>query len=136
MKFKVVSIFVVLAFLAGAVTLIAAEGAAKPFVADPKAKDITVIVKIAENGFSPKEITVYEGQKITLEISAPGETNAYTFTLPEFKINKVIEKGKTEKVTFEAGKVGVFSFAATEKETTEKAEGTFVGNLKVEKPTK
>jgi plastocyanin len=134
MKIKAVSLLAVLALVLGTISLFAAETTTKPFVANPNAKDVTVITKIVENGFEPKDVTVYEGQKVTLEISAPGEANAYTFTLPEFKISKVIEKGKTEKVTFEANKVGVFKFAATEKETVEKAEGAFTGNLNVEKP--
>jgi plastocyanin len=136
MKIKAVSLLAVLALILGTISLFAAETTTKPFVADPKAKDVSVMIKIVEGGFNPKEITVYEGQKVTLEISAPGEANAYTFTLPEFKISKVIEKGKTEKVTFEANKLGVFSFAAAEKETIEKAEGAFTGTLKVEKPKK
>jgi cytochrome c oxidase subunit II len=80
----------------------------KPYVADPKAKEVTIDIKAYKYAYDPGDITVYKGQKITLNITALDRKHG--FKLDAYNINVTEEPGKPATVTFVADKVGEFPF--------------------------
>jgi heme/copper-type cytochrome/quinol oxidase subunit 2 len=80
----------------------------KPYVADPKAKEVTIDMKAYKYAFDPGDITVYKGQKITLNITALDRKHG--FKLDAYNINVTEEPGKPATVTFIADKTGEFPF--------------------------
>ncbi len=80
----------------------------KPYVADPKAKEVTIDMKAYRYAYDPGDITVYEGQKITLNITALDHKHG--FKLDAFNINATLPQGEVTTVTFVADKVGEFPF--------------------------
>ena len=82
--------------------------APKPFVADPAAKEVTITMSAYKYAFDPGDITVYEGQKITIVITATDRKHG--FKLDAFNINATLPQGEPVTVTFVADKVGEFPF--------------------------
>jgi heme/copper-type cytochrome/quinol oxidase subunit 2 len=80
----------------------------KPYVADPKAKEVTIDMKAYKYAFDPGDITVYKGQKITINITAVDRKHG--FKLDTYNINVTAEPGKPATVTFVADKTGEFPF--------------------------
>lgn len=80
----------------------------KPYVADPKAKEITIDMKAYKYAFDPGDITVYEGQKITLNITSLDKKHG--FKLDTYDINVTVVPGTVTTVTFVADKTGQFPF--------------------------
>ena len=97
----------VIALAYGAIPAFSAE-TPKPYVADPKAKEVTINMKAHKYAFDPGDITVYQGQKITLNITALDAKHG--FKLDAFNINVTVPKGETMTVTFVADKTGEFPF--------------------------
>ncbi len=83
----------------------------KPFVADPKAKEVTIDMKAYKYAYDPGDITVYEGQKITLVITATDREHG--FKLDAFNLNTKLPQGVPITLTFVADKVGEFPFKCT-----------------------
>jgi cytochrome c oxidase subunit 2 len=86
-------------------------GTPKPFVADPKAKEVTIDIKAYKYAYDPGDITVHEGQKITLIITATDRQHG--FRLDAFNINTKLPQGVPTTITFVADKVGEFPFKCT-----------------------
>jgi cytochrome c oxidase subunit 2 len=80
----------------------------KPYVADPKAKEVTIDMKAYKYAYDPGDITVHKGQKITLNITAVDRKHG--FKLDAYNINVTIPKGVVTTVTFVADKTGEFPF--------------------------
>jgi heme/copper-type cytochrome/quinol oxidase subunit 2 len=80
----------------------------KPYVADPKAKEVTIDMKAYKYAFDPGDITVYQGQKITLNITAVDRKHG--FKLDAYGINVTEVPGTITTVTFVADKIGEFPF--------------------------
>lgn len=98
--------------MAAALTYLAvpafAAPAPAPYVADPKATEVTIDMKSYKYAFDPGEITVYEGQKITLNITTPDRKHG--LKLDAYDINAAIVPGEVTSVTFVADKTGEFPF--------------------------
>ena len=80
----------------------------KPYVADPAAKEVTISVKADNYAFDPNDITVYEGQKIILNITAVDKKHG--FKLNGYDVNVTVVPGEITTVTFIADKTGEFPF--------------------------
>lgn len=80
----------------------------KPYIADPKAKEVTIDMKAYKYAYDPGDITVYEGQKITLKITAVDRKHG--FKLDAYNINVTLPQGEVTTVTFVADKIGEFPF--------------------------
>jgi heme/copper-type cytochrome/quinol oxidase subunit 2 len=80
----------------------------KPYVADPMATEVTIDMKAYKYAFDPGDITVYEGQKITLNITSLDRKHG--LKLEAYDINAIVEPGKPATVTFVADKTGEFPF--------------------------
>jgi cytochrome c oxidase subunit 2 len=103
--FSVMLAAVALLYVAGAAL---AADTPKPYVADPNAKEVTIDMKAYRYAYDPGDITVYEGQKITLNITALDHKHG--FKLDAFNINATLPQGEVTTVTFVADKVGQFPF--------------------------
>jgi len=80
----------------------------KPFISDPKASEVKIDMKAFAFGYDPNDVTVYEGQKITIVITSTDIH--HNFTLAAFNINVSLDKNTPTTVTFVADKVGEFLF--------------------------
>jgi heme/copper-type cytochrome/quinol oxidase subunit 2 len=80
----------------------------KPYVADPKAKEITIDMKAYKYAFDPGDLTVYKGQKITLNITALDRKHG--LKLDAYDINVTVVPGTVTTVTFVADETGEFPF--------------------------
>jgi cytochrome c oxidase subunit 2 len=80
----------------------------KPYIADPKAREVTIDMKAYKYAFDPGDITVYKGQKITLNITAVDATHG--FKLSDYGISEKLPRGETTTITFVADKTGTFTF--------------------------
>jgi heme/copper-type cytochrome/quinol oxidase subunit 2 len=108
------TIFTVLLLMAALLYVTAAAYAAdapKPYVADPKAKEVTIDMKAYKYAYDPGDITVYKGQKITLNITAVDRKHG--FKLDGYNISATLPQGKVTTVTFVADKTGQFPFKCT-----------------------
>ncbi len=106
-KLLMTALFLAVAAIYTAMPAFSAE-APKPYVADPKAKEVTIDMKAYKYAYDPGDITVYQGQKITLNITAVDRKHG--FKLDAFNINVTLPKGEVTKVTFVADKTGEFQF--------------------------
>ncbi len=109
MKTKLIlaALLFVSAIAYGAIPALSAE-TPKPYIADPKAKEVTIDMKAHKYAFDPGDITVYEGQKITLHITAVDATHG--FKLSEYGISEKLPRGEVTTITFIADKTGTFTF--------------------------
>jgi cytochrome c oxidase subunit 2 len=106
-KHMLTALLLVMAVMYGALPAFSAESP-KPYVADPTAKEVTIAMKAYRYAFDPGDITVYEGQKITLNITAIDHKHG--FKLDGYGINVVLPEGEVTTVTFVADKAGEFPF--------------------------
>ncbi len=72
------------------------------------AADGTIVIKGFNYGFSPKEITVRQGD--TVKIKLTSDDSPHTFTVDELGVNQEFTWGKDITISFVAGKKGVFQF--------------------------
>jgi heme/copper-type cytochrome/quinol oxidase subunit 2 len=109
MKTKLIltALLLVTALAYGAIGAFSAE-TPKPYVADPTAREVTIDMKAYKYAFDPGDITVYEGQKITLNITAVDRKHG--FKLDGYDVNVTLPQGEITTVTFVADKTGDFSF--------------------------
>jgi len=109
MKTKLIltALLMVTALAYGAIGAFSAE-TPKPYVSDPAAREVTIDMKAYKYAFDPGDITVYEGQKITLNITAVDRKHG--FKLDGYDINVTLPQGEITTVTFVADKTGEFSF--------------------------
>ncbi|MBI3647569.1 MAG: cupredoxin domain-containing protein [Actinobacteria bacterium] len=61
-------------------------------------------------GFSPSSLTVYQGDTVNLTLVDPSG-DPHTFTIPDLGYNLNVDAEATATGSFEASKVGIFSFA-------------------------
>jgi heme/copper-type cytochrome/quinol oxidase subunit 2 len=108
MKMKLLFAVLALAIVFSGVLPAFSADAPKPFVADPKAKEVTIAMKAYRYAYDPGDITVYLGQKITLNITAIDAKHG--FKMDTYNINVTAAKGETTTVTFVADKLGEFPF--------------------------
>jgi len=68
------------------------------------------VVEVTANDykFIPDVIVVNEGERVRLDITAVDKEHG--ISIPAFNVDKVLPKGKTESVTFDADKVGKNGF--------------------------
>ena len=81
-------------------------GAASTTIPTASVKTFTLTAKKWE--FEPSTITVNRGDKVVLSIRSVDVTHG--FALPDFKINRNLEPGKTVNIEFTADKTGTFTF--------------------------
>lgn len=79
-----------------------------PFVSDPKATEVTIDMKAYKYAFDPGDITVYKGQKITLNISALDRKHG--LKIDAYDVNVTVVPGTVTTVSFVADKTGEFPF--------------------------
>jgi heme/copper-type cytochrome/quinol oxidase subunit 2 len=89
------------------------QGTAVPAVAVAAAPDSTASfrsfsIQVAGNAYTPNTVIVNKGDTVNLEISAIDGN--YGFTQPDYGLNSVIKKGKTQKIQFQALTAGKFTF--------------------------
>ncbi len=68
----------------------------------------TITVKGFNSGFSPKTITVKQGDMVMLNLVS--DDSPHTFTIDELNINQQFTYGKDASVMFTASKKGTFQF--------------------------
>lgn len=78
-------------------------------------------------GFSPKTITVKQGE--TVKIRLVSDDSPHTFTIDELEVNQEFTWGKDTELTFVASKKGTFQFYCA---VPGHKEGGMVGTLIVE----
>ncbi len=74
----------------------------------PVPSDGAIVVKGFNYGFSPKEITVKEGQ--TVKIRLTSDDSPHTFTIDELGVNTQFTWGRDTVISFTATKKGKFQF--------------------------
>ena len=106
-KLMIMAVLTLTVIVYGALPALSAD-APKPFVADPKAKEVTITMSAYKYAFDPGDITVYEGQRVTIVITATDRKHG--FKLDAFNIDVTLPQGEPTTVTFVADKVGEFPF--------------------------
>ncbi len=76
---------------------------ATPTVSLPKG---VILVKGYNYGFSPREITVKEGEVVKIRLVS--DDSPHTFTIEELGVDQEFTYGKDANITFTAGKKGTF----------------------------
>jgi nitrosocyanin len=96
---------------------LACIGAAAPDTAhaEPTTRKFT-IVNIDYEGskiWVPATLVVEEGDTVQIKLinNVPSDPNQHGFSIPAFKVNAVVTRGKPETVEFVADKEGVFDIA-------------------------
>ncbi len=79
--------------------------------ADPAAGEVVKVINKDPGGsgkyeFSPSEITVNGGQKVTFELTS--ETEFHTFTVEDLDIDETLGSGETVKLEFTFDRAGEF----------------------------
>jgi heme/copper-type cytochrome/quinol oxidase subunit 2 len=67
-----------------------------------------VKVEAKKYEFVPKQIVVRLGEQVRLEVTSTDVTHG--LAIPEYKIDRKLEPGKAEMITFTADKAGSFAF--------------------------
>ncbi|MNK48968.1 Nitrous-oxide reductase precursor [compost metagenome] len=80
-----------------------------------KGKNVEITMYAIRSYFTPLELNVNEGDKVTLHITNGEQTRdeIHGFGLADHDINVVIDPGETKTVTFVAKKAGVYPFYCT-----------------------
>lgn len=84
----------------------ASAGLAQTASAAPEAREVKVTAKKYE--FNPNIITVHEGERVKLSITALDRDHG--FKLEAFAINQKLKKGDPTTIEFTADKAGTFPF--------------------------
>ena len=85
------------------------------------------MIKGFNYGYSPKEITVKEGE--TVRVRLVSDDSPHTFTISELGVNQEFTWGKDTDISFIASKKGKFQFYCT---VPGHKEGGMVGTLTVD----
>ena len=80
-----------------------------PEVTDGEVKEFNVMAKSWE--FDPSTITVNKGDTVRLSVESIDVRHG--ITIPEFRINEVLEPGSKVEIEFVADKAGTFDFSCS-----------------------
>jgi heme/copper-type cytochrome/quinol oxidase subunit 2 len=59
-------------------------------------------------GITPVKLTAHEGREVEIEVTNTAKDKQHGFKIEEFKVEEVIDQGKTTTVKFKADKAGTF----------------------------
>jgi len=60
------------------------------------------------NGITPVKMTAHEGRQVEIEVTNTAKDKQHGFKIDAFKVEEVIDQGKTTTVKFKADKAGTY----------------------------